>query len=224
MVATPWDLALFSTALPLPESRSTITSTVTPSLSIWSAMVWNWFLSPWAFWMSYFRPLALNAAASEGRSWLSQRTEDLLSGRITPMNGFLPLPPELEEPEEPEAVFEPVVPEELETDLPLLHALSAIPVAAVATRMRSICLFIRYPFWDGGRLGEGSPDSGGLRAVLTITKPAGCLLLTGTYSRRRGSGRGSGGSTLLQSITIRKREMAVSRPRAWVGSRSDTCT
>src|SRR3954471_70391 len=151
MVATPWDLALFSTALPLPESRSTMTRTVTPSLSICSPMVWNWFLSPWAFWMSYFRPLALNAASREGRSWLSQRTEDLLSGRITPMNGFLPpaAPAELEPP-----VLEE--PGEVDTDLPLLHALSAIPVAAVATRRRSICLFIRYPFWDGGLMGEGS--------------------------------------------------------------------
>src|ERR1051326_6425786 len=147
MVATPWALALASTALPLPESRSTITRTVTPSLSIWSAMVWNWFLSPWAFWMSYFKPLALNASAREGRSWASHRTEDLLSGRITPMNGFLPLPPEVEE---PLAVLEPVVLPEL-TDLPLLHALSASPVAAVATRRRSICFFIRYPFWDGER-------------------------------------------------------------------------
>src|ERR1051326_1540399 len=184
MVATPWALALVSTALPLPESRSTITRTVTPSLSIWSAMVWNWFLSPCAFWMSYFRPLALNAASSEGRSWLSHRTEDLLSGRITPMNGFLPPPPEPEV-EDPPAVLELVLPDGL-TDLPLLHALSASPAAAVATTKRSICLFIRYPFWDGGRGSEvpGIPVDPG--AVQTITRPAGRLLLTGTYSSRRG--------------------------------------
>ena len=52
MVATPWALALSSTALPVPLSRLTIIRTVAPLVIIWSAMVWNWVLSPCAFWMS----------------------------------------------------------------------------------------------------------------------------------------------------------------------------
>src|SRR4051812_37339811 len=38
----------------------------------------------WAFWMSYLTPAALNAASSFGRSWLSHRGEDVVSGRMTP--------------------------------------------------------------------------------------------------------------------------------------------
>jgi hypothetical protein len=48
----PWAFALSSTAFPEPESRLTIISTFTPLVIIWSAIVWNWVLSPCAFWMS----------------------------------------------------------------------------------------------------------------------------------------------------------------------------
>src|SRR5439155_7512193 len=52
-----------------------------------SAIVWNAFLSPWAFSMSYLTPAALNAAVRFGLSAVSQRCEDLVSGRITPTYG-----------------------------------------------------------------------------------------------------------------------------------------
>ena len=93
MVATPCDLALSSTALPVPESRLTIISTLAPPVIIWSAMVWNWVLSPWAFWMSYSTPAALKAASRSGLSLFSQRAEDLVSGRMTPTLAGLSAPP-----------------------------------------------------------------------------------------------------------------------------------
>lgn len=87
MVATPCDLALSSTALPVPESRLTIIRAVTPLVIICSAMVWKAVLSFWAFWMSYWTLAALNASSRKRRSAVSQRGEDLLSGRITPILG-----------------------------------------------------------------------------------------------------------------------------------------
>src|SRR3954447_11649540 len=72
------------TAAALGESRLTIRRTLTPSLSIWSAIVANFALSPLAFWMSDCTPAALNAWARNGRSAFSQRAEDCVSGRITP--------------------------------------------------------------------------------------------------------------------------------------------
>src|SRR5215207_8914497 len=93
MVATPCALALSSTALPVPESRLVIISTLAPLVIIWSAIVWNWVLSPWAFWMSDSTPAALKAASRSGLSAVSQRAEDLVSGRMTPILGVLPPPP-----------------------------------------------------------------------------------------------------------------------------------
>src|SRR5258708_39665443 len=74
-----------------------MTRTLTPSVSIWSAIVWNWAGSPWAFWMAVLTPAASNAAFRKGLSAGSQRAEDLVSGRMTPTNGVLALPlaPEL---------------------------------------------------------------------------------------------------------------------------------
>src|SRR5919112_2897364 len=84
MVLTPCALALFSMAAPDSESRLTIARTVTPSVSIWSAMVCIRDASPWAFWIVASTPAALKAFSSCGRSALSQRADDLVSGRITP--------------------------------------------------------------------------------------------------------------------------------------------
>src|SRR5258705_11624008 len=96
MVATPCAFALSSTALPVPESRFTIISTVAPLVIIWSAMVWNAVLSFCAFWMSYCTPAVLNAASRYLRSAVSQRAEDALSGRITPIFGVLVAAPGVE--------------------------------------------------------------------------------------------------------------------------------
>src|SRR5437870_1652339 len=99
MVGMPAVCALSSTALPVPLSRLTIMRTLTPLVIIWSAMVWNAVLSPWAFWMSYWMPAALNASVRYLRSFVSHRAEDLLSGRMTPTFADLgaapPLLPEL---------------------------------------------------------------------------------------------------------------------------------
>src|SRR5262245_25633647 len=77
------------TALPVPESRLTVSRTVAPLVIIWSAIVWNALLSPCAFWMSYFTPAALKASSRYLWSAVSQRLDDLLSGRMTPIFGVL---------------------------------------------------------------------------------------------------------------------------------------
>src|SRR3954449_1813460 len=84
MVDTPCFLACCSIAAPDALSRLTIASTVTPPVIICCAMVCIFWASFWAFWMSYLTPAALKAASSFGRSWLSHRGEDVVSGRITP--------------------------------------------------------------------------------------------------------------------------------------------
>src|SRR5664279_1332208 len=93
MVCTPCDLALVSMAAPESLSRLTIASTVAPLAIIWSAMVAMAALSPLAFWMSNSTPAFLKAASRLGRSWVSQRAEDLVSGRMTPILPVVPADP-----------------------------------------------------------------------------------------------------------------------------------
>src|SRR3954452_2110346 len=84
MTGTPCCLALLMTAAADGESRLTISSTFAPLLSIWSAIVANFALSPLAFWMSESTPAAWNASLRYLRSAVSQRADDAASGRITP--------------------------------------------------------------------------------------------------------------------------------------------
>src|SRR3954449_8987701 len=84
MTLMPWSCAFLITVAADGESRLTIASTETPSLIIWSAIVANFALSPLAFWMSASTPAALKASPRYLRSKLSQRTEDAVSGRMTP--------------------------------------------------------------------------------------------------------------------------------------------
>ena len=84
MTGMPWSWAFLITAAADGLSRLTISSTVTPALIIWSAIVANFALSPLAFWMSYSTPAASNASPRNLRSAVSQRAEDAASGRITP--------------------------------------------------------------------------------------------------------------------------------------------
>src|SRR3954469_16438816 len=84
MVDTPCFLACCSIAAPEALSRLTIARTVTPPVIICWAMVCIFCLSFCAFWMSYLTPAALKAASSFGRSWLSHRGEEVVSGRMTP--------------------------------------------------------------------------------------------------------------------------------------------
>src|SRR4051795_10295352 len=88
MTGPPCGLAFAMTAAADGESRLTISSTFAPPLSIPSAIVANFALSPWAFWMSESTPAASNAAFSSGRSLFSQRFDDAVSGRITPTLAF----------------------------------------------------------------------------------------------------------------------------------------
>src|SRR5665213_3770999 len=58
--------------------------TLTPSWIMPCAMLWNLALSPSAFWMSALMPAAENALFRAGRSAVSHRVDDWVSGRITP--------------------------------------------------------------------------------------------------------------------------------------------
>src|ERR1700730_13934438 len=149
MTGTPDALALSITALPVPESRLTIIRTVAPPVIIWSAMVWNWVLSPWAFWMSDWTPAWSKADLRYLRSAVSQRTDEALSGRMTPIFGvFAGVPP----------------PAWLELPQAATPPKASRPVAAI----RQMLLRIADPFCGGvpsrGRRGEsvqeGSPAVG----------------------------------------------------------------
>src|SRR4051812_17410579 len=84
MTLTPRELALASIAAPEPESRLTSSSTLAPLVIICSACCCWVDLSPSAFWMSTFTPASPNALVRNGRSTVSQRTEDFESGSSTP--------------------------------------------------------------------------------------------------------------------------------------------
>src|SRR3954468_2983711 len=83
MTLTPWDFALASIAAPEPESRLTSRITFAPLVIACSACCCWVDLSPWAFWMVAGTPAALNACCRSGRSAVSQRTDDLVSGSST---------------------------------------------------------------------------------------------------------------------------------------------
>src|SRR5512132_1321160 len=160
MVATPCDLALSSTALPVPESRLTIISTLAPLVIIWSAIVWNWVLSPWAFWMSVTTPAALKACSSSGLSAVSQRAEDLVSGSMTPTLGVLPPPPE--------ALPPPL------SSLPPQAARMSVSAATAAITPRTLLRMTR-PFLRGShhwRVGRCPPPAGNsIRAGRVVVSP-----------------------------------------------------
>src|SRR3954451_6418012 len=83
MIFTPCDFALASIAAPEPESRLTSRITFAPLVIACSACCCWVDLSPWAFWMVAGTPAALNACWSSGRSAVSQRTDDFVSGSST---------------------------------------------------------------------------------------------------------------------------------------------
>src|SRR3954469_1773734 len=83
MTLTPRDFALASIAAPEPESRLTSRITFAPLVIACSACCCWVDLSPWAFWIVAGTPAALNACCRSGRSAVSQRTEDFVSGSST---------------------------------------------------------------------------------------------------------------------------------------------
>src|SRR5215217_5331371 len=102
MTLAPCDLALAAMAAPEPESRFTSSSTFAPFVIACSACCCCVDLSPSAFWIVDLTPAASNAFLRNGRSTVSQRTDDLESGSSTATlpEGFLlllppPPPPEL---------------------------------------------------------------------------------------------------------------------------------
>src|SRR3954449_4838590 len=103
MTLTPRELALASIAAPEPESRLTSSSTLAPLVIICSACCCCVDLSPSAFWMSASTPASANAFFRNGRSTVSQRTEDFESGSRTPtlpaLAAAVAVPLELLEPE-----------------------------------------------------------------------------------------------------------------------------
>src|SRR3954451_10737622 len=140
-------LAFLITAAPESEARFTISSALTPSLIMPSAMLWNLVTSPPAFWMSDWMPAASNADLSSGRSAVSHRAEDAESGRMTPT-----LPPAAA------LVDDPAPPAALEAvdDVALLElpqaarpSRPAAPMAATPTKR--MCMLRSF-------LGARSPD------------------------------------------------------------------
>src|SRR6476619_3877952 len=83
MTFTPWDLALASIAAPEPESRLTSRRTFAPFVIAFSACCCWVDLSPCAFWISTGTPADWNACCRSGRSAVSQRTDDFVSGSST---------------------------------------------------------------------------------------------------------------------------------------------
>src|SRR3954447_8634299 len=83
MTLTPCDLALAAIAAPEPESRLTSSSTLAPLVIACSACCCWADLSPSALVMVDFTPAASNAFFRNGRSTVSQRTDDLESGSST---------------------------------------------------------------------------------------------------------------------------------------------
>src|SRR3954470_6397254 len=129
MTLTPWDLALAAMAAPEPESRLTSSSTLAPLVIACSACCCWVDLSPSAFWIVASTPAALNAWPRNGRSTVSQRTDDFESGSSTAtLPGFLPPEPEL-----PESDL-------LELSLPQPATASAQPAVTVATNHAPRCM------------------------------------------------------------------------------------
>src|SRR3954452_19475074 len=143
MLCTPASAALDRQAAPESESRFTIMSTVTPSVTMLSQMVPNLSTSPLAFWMSYSTPAALKAASRLGRSLASQRGDVVVSGRITPI-----LPAD----ESPLLLLPPLAPLPLSL-LSSPHAARApnasTPAAASDATRAPLFLTIPRPPWFG---------------------------------------------------------------------------
>src|SRR5215475_11206136 len=102
--------------------------------------------------MSYCTPAALKACSRKGRSAVSQRTDDLLSGRITPIFG----------------VFAELVP----PLFPELHAVKPPRTRRLAAAKVQMPLRIADPFWGvppGRRQGLAGSVFG--RTTLALTGP-----------------------------------------------------
>src|SRR5664279_37362 len=100
-------------------------------------------LSPLAFWMSNSTPACLKAASRLGRSWVSHRAEDLVSGRMTPILPAVPALPlpaaELAALEAPdEAAAEVVLDELLQAAASSSEPAAKMPTAAVVFKRMDV--------------------------------------------------------------------------------------
>src|SRR5690349_16275443 len=130
MTFTPCDFALAAIAAPEPESRLTSSRTLAPLVMACSACCCWVDLSPSAFVIVFLTPAASNACLRNGRSTVSQRTDDLESGSRTATA----------------PVFEPLLLLPLDELLPELSSppqpatTSAQPVASVAMNHAPLCM------------------------------------------------------------------------------------
>src|SRR3954469_11809997 len=131
MTLTPCDFALAAIAAPEPESRLTSSSTFAPLVIACSACCCWVDLSPSAFWISFSTPAASKACLRNGRSTVSQRTEDFESGSRTATLPGLALPPPLPLDDELELLSSPPQP----------ATTSAHPVASVAMNHAPLCIY-----------------------------------------------------------------------------------
>src|SRR6185312_15419072 len=97
MTGMPAAFASCSTVIDVEGSMSVMIRTLTFSWIMPCAMVWNFDLSPSAFWMSALMPASANAFCRAGRSAVSQRVDDWVSGRITPTVPLAVPPPLLDD-------------------------------------------------------------------------------------------------------------------------------
>src|SRR3954454_17673053 len=97
MTFAPRACAVLMIAAPDPGSRSTSRMTLAPLVSAWSAWLRCVAGSPWALTIVWGTPAALKASSRYRRSWVSERTEDCVSGRSTAtlqaLDPLLLLPP-----------------------------------------------------------------------------------------------------------------------------------
>jgi hypothetical protein len=101
-VITPAFLAAWRIAAPEAASRSTIIRALTPDDSICCAIVFIFAAEAPAFWMSQFKFAFLQAARRAVGSAVTQRGEEVVSGRMMPTFAPLPsmVPPAADEGEE----------------------------------------------------------------------------------------------------------------------------
>src|SRR3954447_13372992 len=129
MTLTPWDFALAAIAAPEPESRFTSSSTSAPLAMACSACCCCVDLSPSAFCISFSPPAASNACFRNGRSTVSQRTDDLESGRSTATLPVSPPPPPL---------LDELLPPE--SSPPHAATVNEQPIAMVAMNHAPLCI------------------------------------------------------------------------------------
>src|ERR671910_3074388 len=151
MTFTSWDLALAAIAAPEPESRLTSRMTLARLVIACSACCCWVALSPSAFWIVASTPAFSKASLRNGRSTVSQRTDDLESGSSTAtLPGSSPPPPP--PPPEPEP----------ESSSPQPATASAQPAATVATNHAPLrmefpphwfCLLLHHRISTIGRRG-----------------------------------------------------------------------